>query len=187
MTAWEALKGLSVSRLWGLALLYVWLLAMTILGFLCLIIPGVHYSVTRLLAIPIYVIEEGSTRDALWRSRFLMTRGKWYSPASPMMRVSVVMFIILVVVSSLSIGEGARDYFGWGAGVTGVGSLIIGTALSLFTQILTSVSTVVYVTFYFELRARYEGLDLLVDLEALESALPPISTAAISTATATVA
>lgn len=168
----RAFRQFPLRRFVGSICMTIWISIVTVFLCLFLVFPGIIYTVNRMLAVTIYIVEGQSMSDSLWRSKFLMTQGRWYSPSSPIMRVSVVLFVLFVVVSSLSLRYGVTEYFGWGETVSSIGALIIEVIFGAFTQLLTGFAAIVYVNFYYDLRSRYEGLDLLVGLEELEASIP---------------
>lgn len=168
---WKVLRQFPVWRFIGSIILSFWVALVAAFLMIFLIAPGIVYGMNRLLAVTIYLVEGHSMRESVWRSKFLMTRGRWYSPSSPMMRVSVVMFVLVVILASLSLRYGAEEYFGWGETFSSTGAFIFEVLFGAFAQLLTAFSAIVYVNFYFDLRARYEGLDLLTDLENIDQKL----------------
>ena len=158
-----------VFRLLGLS---IWIGVVTMLGFLLLIIPGLVYMLNRILAPYVLVVENCSMEYALKKSKYLMTRGKWYSFSGPYMRISGLLFIVMIIswFSGLAAGFSQQLYaqqsLAW----------YVSAAMTFFSFLLVQFFSVFnylcLVGFYYDLRARYEGADLLNSIEGLQTSAP---------------
>lgn len=160
-------KRIKFSMLWRLIGLSLRITVITCLGLLLLIIPGIVYAVNRILAYYILIIEDCSITDALNKSKFLMTQGKWYQLSSPVMRITGLWFIVMMVsvIAGLLVGGGAA------LGTIGVANIIsiVILALGVFiSQVAGIFNFLCFVGFYHDLCARYEGADLMAKIENLE-------------------
>ena len=152
-----------IFRFFGLSL---WMSFIAMLGFLLLIIPGVVYLMNRCLAVYVLLLEQPAVFQSLRKSKLLMTRAPWYALSGPLMRVfglSIVLWTMLAFSMILQgifqlVAYAGGVYFAAGVGVQLVTGVIAG-AIQIFSQIA-------YVGFYYDLRARYEGSDLLAQLSA---------------------
>ena len=140
---------------------------MTIAGILCLIFPGLIYALNRLIAGYILIIEDTSVDYALKQSKYLMTRGKWYRFDSPMMRLSGIGIILIILFLILfSIGGGLVSVSGFETWDSSFASLFK-FVVQFIGQIVSVFSDICFVGFYYDLKARYEGSDLVTALEQM--------------------
>jgi hypothetical protein len=142
----------------------VWIGFFGMLRLVLLVYPAFNYWLNYALTPYLILVEGMQRKSAMERSRYLMTREPWYSLTGAKMRYSG----IVVVSSLLSFSVGFL-------GVEGVSlsedievlwvrlALMFSTAtLSAFLVWGTRVySQVLLVGFYNDLRARYEGADLI--------------------------
>jgi hypothetical protein len=134
------------------------------------LIPGIIYFVNRILAVYILLMERTSVSDAMKKSKKLMLAEKWYHNGSPWMRVSGLMFLIMVVSAFASVPTiGATVLVTQGADMM-LGLLLaaffIGSFVQLFVQTFGALA---YVGFYCDLLARYEATDILSGIETFSS------------------
>ncbi len=169
MTTSQAISKISGS----IILRCLWLFIVTgfiaFLGFLLFIIPGVIYSINRCLAPYILIVEDTSVDEAIKKSKYLMTRGKWYSLSGPYMRVTaifIVVFVISLTASGIQIGAAAVLA---GSEFASKLSAIINFAAQLLQHFAGTVNCLCYVGLFYDLCARYEGSDLGADLDKLGS------------------
>lgn len=161
-------KRIKFSMLWRLLLLSLRVFVITCLGLLLLIIPGIVYALNRILSYYILIIEDCSVKEALDKSKFLMTQGRWYQLNSPPMRITGLYFIVMLVslIAGIFVGGGAA----MGAlGFAGILSTII-LAIGVFVSNVAGIfNFLCMVGFYHDLCARYEGADLMSQIENLEN------------------
>lgn len=161
-------KRIKFSMLWRVIGLSLRVTVITLLGLLLLIIPGIVYAVNRVLSYYILIIEDCSIKEALDKSKFLMTQGKWYQLSSPVMRLTGLWLIIMMVslIGGLFVGGGAA------LGAMGFASIISLTALAIgvFVAVIAGLFNLLcFVGFYHDLCARYQGADLMSQIENLET------------------
>jgi len=129
-----------------------------------LLIPGIVYFLNRVLAFTCIYFEEVSVPEALDRSKFLMTQEKWYSLSGAKMRYGSLILVSIVLNLAISgmtaLFLGAVDAYVGGpiSGPLSYASLFVNHFL---TQLLYLYAGIVGVGFYFDLRTRYEALDLI--------------------------
>ena len=139
--------------------------ALAVLG----IIPGLIYMSNRLLAGYVLVLENSTLGEAMRKSKFLMTRGRWYSPRSPYMRLSALMLLTMVFaigIGALTGGLNAVNVSAKGGLYVEISYLLTFTAL-LLTELVSIFGYLCFVGFYYDLRARYEGADMMAEVAAL--------------------
>ncbi|RMG42318.1 MAG: hypothetical protein D6719_06700 [Candidatus Dadabacteria bacterium] len=133
-------------------------------------IPAIIYFVNRVLAYYALVADDLSISEALKKSKFLMTRGSWYKLSSPVMRISGL-YIVIIIISFITggvFGAGALLSVLWKTSMTA--SVIILLAIGQVINIIFQMYSVIVLTgFYYDLRARYEGMDLLETLSRIEA------------------
>ncbi len=162
----RALRRLRIWQIVQLVGLFIWVSVATFVGLLLFVIPGLVYAMNRCLVVYVLLIERTTVFGALRKSKFLMTRTKWYSLSGPMMRIFGLSAVLWTMIIALAVIEGLSAtltlldgiYFSSGLVVLFFSSLI-GGALQIFTQ-------AAYVGFYYDLRTRYEGTDLMAQLSA---------------------
>lgn len=137
---------------------------MTALCSILLVIPGIIYFLNRVLAFTCIYFEEVNVAEALSRSKFLMTQEKWYSLKGPKMRY--LGLILVTIILSVVVGGGGALFMGAAdAYISAPFStpVIYATQFTgaLLLHILSLYTWTVAVGFYFDLRARYEALDLM--------------------------
>jgi hypothetical protein len=148
--------GLSIVVAWG-----------TIFGFILLIIPGIIFALNRILAFYVLVNESTTTGDAMKRSKKLMSAEPWYTSSGPKMRVSAIMILgfILAIFPQIGLQVLVLGIAGLSP-VLNAGLFFCGTVLAAIVKIFNMLC---YTGFYFDLRARYEALDLMGELDQLKS------------------
>lgn len=160
-------KRIKFSLVWRLLLLTLRIMLITALGLLLLVIPGIVYAINRILSYYVLIIEDCSVSEALNKSKFLMTQGRWYQLSSPPMRITGLYLIVMMIslIASLFVGGGAA------MGLLGFAS-ILSTAILAIGVFIANVAGIFnflcMVGFYHDLCARYEGADLISQIENLE-------------------
>lgn len=153
----------------GLVLRSIWLgirvTVVTMLGLILLVIPGVVYAVNRILAFYVLLIENASVNDSLTKSKALMTSETWYKMSSPIMRFTGMTILFMVVGGFAAVLLGVASVVE--GEVFGVFSLVIFAVITLVSQLVTAFTYICYVGFYYDLRVRYEGSDVMSGLESL--------------------
>jgi hypothetical protein len=152
--------------------LFIWVLVAGLLWMLLFIIPGIVYYYNRILSYYILVLEDEGVRASLSKSKWLMTRGKWYHSSSPIMRITGILLVhmfVNIIFSVFSQGGGAA--LGMSGDFAGETVLVfvfvfISTFLSYLTGLFAGISMV---GFYYDLCARYEGADLLSSIEQMDA------------------
>lgn len=140
----------------------------TLLGLLLLVIPGIVYAVNRVLSYYILLIEDCTISEALEKSKFLMTQGKWYRFDSPVMRITGLWLILIIIAIGGGVLVGAGSALPHFASVSGAIATLVIALGCLVTNVVTVYNATCFVGFYHDLRARYEGADLLTSIEKLE-------------------
>lgn len=123
------------------------------LGFLLLLIPGIIWSFTLALVVPVVVLEGLSGHPALARSKKLVSYNR-----SKVVGV-VVLVGALVYCLMISFGS-ALGVVVVATGAKPEGNLLLALGPSLMGCLLAPVSYVANVLLYYDLRIRNEGFDL---------------------------
>lgn len=160
----QALKKTNVSFILRVLALSLWIGILTALYSILLIIPGIVYFLNRYLALVCICFEEVTLTEALERGKFLMSQERWYSLNGAKMRYASLILVQLVLAIVLTgvivlldravaayVSGPARSFIHF------VASFVI----YLLYQIVYLYGSIAVVGFYFDLRARYEALDLI--------------------------
>jgi hypothetical protein len=150
---WRESLRFAVSRLRSL----VWLALLTgfllTLGLLACIVPGVYFYGAWAVAVPALLLEDSRGRNALKRSRELVT-GRWWPTVAAVLVATILASIVQAMFSGLLlavvVGDG-NDV------VRAAAQAIASTAGSVLT---TPFTAAVITAVYFDLRVRKEGFDL---------------------------
>lgn len=125
------------------------------------IIPGIIYACNRILAMTILLVENVQVPRAMKWSKRLMKRGRWYSFKSPAMRVTGVLLVNFLAVGFLVTLDSGRLAAEDVLGVQTMSWVIVTTLSGVLARVGTAFSALSLVGFYYDLRSRYEGADLL--------------------------
>jgi len=160
----RAVKKITFPFILKVVILYLRVGLMTAAYSLLLVIPGIVYFINRVLAFTCIYFEEVSVDEALERSQFLMNQEKWYSLGSAKMRYSALILVVLplnLVVTSVAIRF--LDMVNGHAWEPFTLAIRFGAYFLTFLvlQIMFLYMDTVAVGFYFDLRTRYEALDLV--------------------------
>ena len=132
---------------------------------LLLIIPGLVYALNRSLAPYIMLLEDAPISEALRKSKALITKKSFAN----YMRLSAIFFVVLIIsVVGSSLQEGVRPALA----DTIVGrkfAAVVQFAAVLIVLFSQAFNYLCYAGLYFDLTARYEGVDLAQELEGLNS------------------
>ena len=156
--SWRALRErLQVGLVIRTLVLWCRISIMTIGGLLLLILPGLVYLTKRFLAPYILVIENAPLKQALNKSKYLMSRGHWYAWDGPYARLSGLMAINIAAYLVLLV-----FLFGGGLGFFTSRDFRFFIFLFfiinlLFSPILLAFGSLLYVGFYYDLQLRYGG------------------------------
>ena len=167
ITLREGMQRLSVSMLFRFIGLSIRVGIITMLGLLLFIVPGVIYAINRILSWYILVVEDTSIDEAVQKSKFLMTRDRWYSLSGPYMRVTaifIVVFIVSMIAGMLTAGSMALLI---SDGYVQMAGAVVQFVTLMIQYLAQALSALCYVGLYYDLRARYEGADILDDVEKL--------------------
>lgn len=166
----SAAKRLGLSKFMKLAFLYATIAVRSLLYTLLLVIPGIIYSLNRALAPYIFLIEDCSYSEAMSKSKNLMCKEKWYSLRGPYTKVTAI-FILMYLANVLFAGIALTLtlYLSHTSSIH-----LLGYKLLNLIQFLLNVTTSIFVSLcftglYYDLSARYEGKDILSDIEAFRS------------------
>ena len=133
-------------------------------GMILLVVPGLIWSVSLLLYLPLLVTEDIGARAALSRSRQLV-KGSWW-------RTAAVFTIALVIAGVLAGAVGLVS--GLIAGVTSADRAVFAVVNNLVTAVVNLFITPLYVALllsvYYDLKLRKEGGDLADRVAALRKA-----------------
>jgi hypothetical protein len=149
--------------------LFIWVGFFTFLWSMLLIIPGLIYMFNRALSFYILVIDDTGVLESVDKSKFLMTRERWWKRRSPALRLSgifLVHFLVSLVFNFLS--QGAGHLFAQPGDLTSTVALSVqffSTFASYFAGLFAGISMI---GFYYDLCTRYEGADILSSIEELK-------------------
>ena len=165
VTIGQALRHV-LKTLWGLSIAQLLVSLWVFIGFLLFIVPGILWSLSYSLVVPVVLIEGRKAAAGLKRSWELVkgNRGK--------------VFAVLVVVSAL------QWLLGFGVGSlsklldlqSGSGSFVRPAFENITSIFLTPLGIIADILLYYDFRIRKEGFDLEMLSRAFE--LPPQSTEA---------
>lgn len=160
---------ITFSLAWRVFLVSLTVVCGTMLWGILLVIPGLVYMLYRILAYYIVVVEDTTPGLAIEKSKFLMSQGIWYKSSSPIARVSAVsLILILAGFAAGAVLGGANTWLAEdAAGGLAVAGILFVTTMA--THFITVFSYICYVGFYYDLRARYEGADLVSSLGEIPS------------------
>lgn len=153
---------LCVAPIMGLSALLSqpWIMFLIPLGF----IPPVLYLFYRVLSYYILIIEDRTVVESIKKSREVMKLGKWYKSTSPLFRVAVLGFFLMVLQGTLG------GILGYAQAPGTVGQIGLGAACaasgvnSLLMSFVGVFSLIAYTAVYLDAIARFEGADLLDDI-----------------------
>ena len=167
-TAW---KRVTFNMLFKTVVLSTIIATLSFFGLLLFVIPGIVYYMNRILAINIMVLEGRSVGFSLRKSRHLMTREKWWKSSSPLVRVNGLLLFFLITYTFVSLISGAvsaltmQESFPFSQSVV----FLFQYGLGLISMLIPLLNQLCFVGFYFDLRSRYEALDLFSELEKVSS------------------
>lgn len=134
------------NRFWSFAGTMVLTSAITSLGFMLLVIPGILFSLWYIFVSQVFVLEGLSSADARGRSKDLAQYD-----IKKILLVSILAWLIMYLISSLF------SYLSTLIPNAGSSVGIIGDIPFIFT---TPVYVTVIVLLYYDMRVRYEGFDI---------------------------
>ena len=140
---------------------------------LFLIIPGIIFLGNRVLAGYEILFYDSPVRKSLKKSKWLMTQKSWYSTSGPMMRLSGLWVILIIVtwvfaiLSLVFMGLITGASLSTFATQTGITRTITSILTGFVTGLTTIFNSLVMIGFYYDLRVRYEGTDLLAKIDSL--------------------
>jgi len=135
---------------------------------------AIAYLLNRTLSSYPLLLENLSIKQALQRSKSLMTfypNMNWYSFGTPTMRLSGILLVTTTLGTIPAMVFGASSTF---SSIDFRSTLINAAALILlfigrfFILVFGSFTSMVMVSFYYDLRARTEGFDILQELQQLK-------------------
>lgn len=137
------------------------------LGLFLLIIPGLIYFLNRSLAFYILIIEDCTVNEAIEKSKRLMTEEKWYSFSGPYTRITALFLVGMLPQFFVGVLIGLSGVENISSTAGHVGSFALLIVAYLFNQFFTCFTNVCFVGFYYDLSARYEGIDIVSDLQSI--------------------
>lgn len=160
-------------RLLGLLLLSLVVFLLIVLGAIGLLVGAFYVAVLLSLAGPAYVLEGGSIRDALRRSRELI-KGAWWRTFGITLLIGLIAtvcrFIILIPFLAVAAGTGDTLLGGNESGIT-IGTLVLSTLATIVgSTITTPISAGGLALIYVDRRIRAEGLDVTLARAAQDRA-----------------
>ena len=141
--------------------LLFWMTLITFCGLLLLIIPGLLYATNRFLAPYVLVMKDVSIETALRQSKYLMTRGSWYSLRGPYMRLGAIVSVTVIVgvlAGILALLVGLSSSFGW---LDNAYQPLLAFGVALTQYLVQAFGVLAYLGFYYDLSVRYEAKDIL--------------------------
>lgn len=141
------------------------------------LIPSLIYYCNRALAPVALLIEDSDIIPSIRRSKLLMTYHPhltWYSPRTPMFRISGLLFVMWIinllpgVLAGASTGAFTAQLTGAPPGPPSMFQFMLVFLSQLVVFSAISLGTLTLVGFYFDLRTRCEGLDLQEQALALK-------------------
>ena len=157
----------AVKSLWTLSVAQFAVVLWVFLGFMLLIVPGILWSLSYALVVPVVLVEGRKAAPSLRRSCELVKDNRWK------------VFAVLLIVSAL------QWLLGFGVGSllrlfltleSGSGGLMRWTLENVTTIFLTPLGIIADILLYYDFRIRKEGFDLEMLSRAFE--LVPQSTEA---------
>ena len=157
----------AVKSLWTLSVAQFAVVLWVFIGFVLLIVPGILWSLSYALVVPVVLVEGRKAAPSLRRSCELVKDNRWK------------VFAVLLIVSAL------QWLLGFGVGSlsrlfltleSGSGSLMRWTLENVTTIFLTPLGIIADILLYYDFRIRKEGFDLEMLSRAFE--LVPQSTEA---------
>lgn len=165
MTLSQAFRKTSFSFIVKLTAFSVRVSLVTVFCSIFLIIPGLVYFINRVVAFGSIYFEGATTREALAKSKFLMSQESWYSLKGAKMRYTAVVVVTLVmsmVVQGVSfLFFGVVDLEKLPTAVVSPLIFTVFVSVGVLTHLIYLYSCVLGVGFYFDLRTRYEAMDLI--------------------------
>lgn len=145
----------------------------TIFWSLFFLIPGIIYMIRRILALYILVYEDLTVKESIAKSKEIMKLGKWYKSTSPIFRVSVIGLLSMFFAFVATAGVLGVMYLEASSSNLGLATTFFLMLIATLLQQLFGVfSYVAYAGVYFDARARFEGSDILADLEPEDPTIP---------------
>jgi hypothetical protein len=163
-----AALGRALKRLWTLSMAQVSVTIRVFIGILLLIIPGILWSLSYSLVVPVVLVEGHQAAPSLRRSRDLV---KGYRK-----KVFAVLVVVYVLQWVLGFGLGSLVEFVFAADSSS-GNTIESALSTLLSIFITPFGIVAEILLYYDLRIRKEGFDLEILSRALAAA--PEDTAAV--------
>jgi hypothetical protein len=162
-TEWRESLAFAWHRLGSVLLVTILVAVLATLALILLIIPGIYLYICWIVAVPVVLLEDLRGRQALKRSRQLVT-GRWWPTFGAYALATIIVSILVGVVTGI-----AAAAVGGGTGfAAAIVRAVAGTiAGSITTPILAAVTLVIYV----DLRVRKEGFDLMLLAEGMDQ--PP--------------
>jgi hypothetical protein len=160
-------------RLAGLLLLSLVVFLLILLGVIGLVVGSVYVGILLSLSGPAFVLEGGSIRDALRRSRELI-KGAWWRTFGITLLIGLIAtvcrFIILIPFVAIAAGAGGSLLGGSGSDVS-IGALLLTTIATIVSSTITTpISAGGLALIYVDRRIRAEGLDVTLARAARDRA-----------------
>jgi hypothetical protein len=166
-TTWRKSLGFAARRFPSILLIVILGGALTVVGFIFCVIPGIYFAVAFAVTLPVLMSEGQRGRRALGRSRALI-RGRWWKTALTLLVAGLLAGILSGVVS---------------AAVTALAIFNSHDPIALFfiaavggtagAVVSTPFSAAYHTVLYFDLRVRKEAFDLRLLAERLGVDPPP--------------
>ncbi len=163
-TSWKTSLGYAFTRFGSILWIVVLGGLAWILGGMICVIPGIYLYVAFSVAIPVRLIEETRGKQALGRSRALVS-GRWWATFSTLL---VILLITTTLTLLAAVFVGGSTLF--------LANTTSSTASQVATQLITAginvmvtpISAAVATIIYFDLRVRKEGFDLALMIQRLD-------------------
>ena len=150
---WRDSLRFALSRLRPLIWLAILSGVLVALGFIACIIPGIYFYGAWAVAVPVLLLEDVRGRQALKRSRALVT-DRWWPTVGALLVAFVLAGIVQALISGLLV---AVTFSGGNDLVEAIAQAVGNTVGSMLT---TPFTAAVVAAVYFDLRVRKEGFDL---------------------------
>ncbi len=147
----------------------------TLFWLLFLVIPGIIYMLRRVLAFYILIVEDMTVKESIQKSKQIMKMGKWYKSNSPIFRISVIGLLSMILGMIAAAGIVGGVYIGASSSELGLATFTVVLLATLLQQLFGVFTYVAYAGVYFDARARFEGSDILADLEPEDPTIPQTS------------
>lgn len=161
------MKKISGKFLWKYFELSVVMGVNTVLLSLLFIIPGIIYSVNRIFSYYILVTEDTTIKEALSRSKELMSQQSWWALRGPLTRLTAIGIVVGVIQMALMSIGGALG------AAQGTSAISIPVFIGLYfiymlgTYFVLCLQILCYAGLYNDLCIRYHGADIMQDLDSL--------------------